>query len=159
MNTDTKRLNILAERYFAGLTSTAEEKELRELAARTADDNPTAAEVLAVMSFAAMSPKTEMAEAAPRRRTNFRKIGSVAAAAAVATGLLTLSMLRLNAHRDSDCLAYVDGRYTDNPTEVMAIMEADLSALGDAQESVDSEISSDLSIISDAINQSSTTEP
>lgn len=134
--------------YFEGLTTLGQERRLRELLSDPNLQDEEADQARAVMSFAAISQDT--VPPVRNRRPLYAAIASVAASAAVI--VLIASLFLKTSPAATDYLAYVDGQRIDNPEEVMLLVNADLSLLGEASEDVNDEIDGDLNALSSALN-------
>lgn len=149
--TDTKLLQqeaeTLAQLYFEGETTLAQERRLGELLRDAGITGALANEARAVMSFAAMPVA---APESGRSGFSWRAVVSVAASVAcVAT--LGLGVLTIGSRSD-DCIAYVDGHRIDNDSKVVEMMHAELALAADVSNEVDEDIVSELSVFSEVLN-------
>lgn len=146
-----QQLDILIERYFDGLTTTAEEKMLRAELADSRFDSPLAREARAVLSFSAVQPDARIA----KKRSNGRRILLRVAAAVAVLMIAAVSVYRATSPADSDtsnCYAYVNGvRITDN-NAVMQLMLSGIGQAADASDRTDSQAMSSLEELSRALN-------
>lgn len=151
---NTPQLHILIERYFDGLTSLEEERTLRSLLASVAPgSDPLADEARAVMGFSLASPLPAPAKRPARRRLSpALRAWSGAAAAAVILFAIGWSVQHTAPQSSEQCVAYIDGRAVTDHSAVMALVHTDLAALGSASGNVNSEISSEMSQMSEAFN-------
>lgn len=160
MNRKTNEANRLIARYFDGLTSTAEERRLRQLLADAEVTGREADEARAVLSYAAMSGRTASVATAERQRP-VRRWSTAASVAASIIAVATLGWWAFAGDGDAgdqsaDCIAYVDGIRIDDPQQVRDIVDTELSLFGQASDAVADDITDDLNSISSAINS---TEP
>ena len=156
MESGQKHLEHLIELYFDGLTSRAQEEELRRLAADPAIKGEAIDELRAVMSFSAMSPVKPELSATPNRKPIILRLTAWSAAAAVAIVVAVGGWNAINGSRagiTDGCMAYVDGKPVDDPGEVMRMVDADLSALGEAANGLSEDIDCELGALSSAMNQ------
>ncbi len=143
----THEARSLIALYFEGLTTLGQEQRLRTLLADPELKGSEFDEARAVMSFAAISPDT-----IPQRRSRRPLYAAIASVAASAAIIVVLASLFARPIAQPDYLAYVDGHRIDNQEEVMSIVNADLSLLGEASADISDDIDSDLNALSSAIN-------
>lgn len=161
MNRKTNEANRLIARYFDGLTSTAEERRLRQLLADAEVTGREADEARAVLSYAAMSGRTVSVATAERQHPPVRRWSAAASVAASIVAAATLGWWAFAGggaagDQSADCIAYVDGHRIDDPQQVRDIVDTELSLFGQASDAVADDITDDLNSISSAINS---TEP
>lgn len=148
----TPEIRKLIQLYFEGLTSVEEERRLREALADPSVRGEEADEARAVMSFAAVSPDLSESPTVARRRPRHLSALLSAAASVAVVGLLCWNFsLR---EPQTQYMAYIDGRSTEDPEQVMKLINDDLSLLGEASEDVADEIDDNLSAFSSVINNS-----
>ncbi|MDE6323161.1 MAG: hypothetical protein K2L46_03680 [Paramuribaculum sp.] len=157
-NSTQTRLKQLSGLYFEGLTTLEEEAELRQLVADQDLSGTEADAVRAVMSFAACSEMRRPRAAAKKSHVILRLTTRVAVAASVAVVALFWQPQRSDRPSFDDCYAYVDGHLVDNPDKVMALVSAELEALGEASETIEEDIENDLSLFSSAMQTQPTQE-
>ncbi len=124
----TPEIRKLIQLYFEGLTSVEEERRLREALADS--ESPTVA----------------------RRHPRHLSALLSAAAAVAVVGLLCWNFFLREPQ--TQYMAYIDGRSTEDPEQVMKLINDDLSLLGEASEDVADEIDDNLSAFSSVINNS-----
>ena len=124
----TTEINRLTERYYAGLTSLEEERELRRLLAEERTDDDHDADRAVAAYTAMMRPRrTGMADSGAWRRAM-----RTAAALMVGAGL-TYAAITFSPDAGDECYALVDQRRIDDREAVMGIMEATLGEVARAQ--------------------------
>lgn len=132
---DKQYYTELANRYFDAETSVAEERELREFLATTAD--PDFEEVKVVMGFASMASRAY--GFAPKARPKMLRPWAMAVAAAVVALLVMVPFVKGN---NPDCLMIAEGETTTNSEEVISEMDREMALLFSSSEehSVESEM-------------------
>lgn len=133
----------LTERYYAGLTSLEEERELRRLLAeeRRGDDREADRAVAAYTAM--MRPRRRGA----RRGEAMRRAMRIAAAVMVGAGL-TYAAIEYTPTAGDECYAMVDQRRIDDREAVMGIMEATLGEVARAQADMRSSVADQFNEIS-----------
>lgn len=150
----------LIERYFDGLTTLAEEDQLRRWLAVSTDRSAPAEQARAVMGvFAASRAAEGVSASGPVRFRSLR----VAMAAAAAVALLVVGSIwwwRASEQLDRDgalmaevCSASVGGIRVDNRTEVEALMLDQIGEISLASSDMRQALDDDMASIADAINQ------
>ncbi len=131
MTMDNKALKALIDKYFDGLTSDSEEAALRHALASPSATGAEVNEARAVLGVFAATRKARMRRLVPAPVVRY-------AAAVLATVLCIAAwhITKVTAAEDEVYLSYVDGRCLETSEPVMAIMAAELSALGEAETSV-----------------------
>lgn len=148
-NSSQSRADNLVDKYFSGLTSLGEEAELRRLLANEEITGEKADEARAVLSFASLSPEAAPIVRAGKSRKPTRIFLSAATSVAV---IIALGWSLSRNSSETNYMASIDGNLTTDPQEVMAIINADLSLLGDASADFSNDVNTELSDISKAIN-------
>lgn len=148
----TPEIRKLIQLYFEGLTSIEEERQLREALADPSVRGAEADEVRAVMSFAAVSPDQSESPTVARRPPRHLSALLSAAASVAVVGLLCWNFFLREPQ--TQYMAYIDGHSTEDPEQVMKLINDDLSLLGEASEDVADEIDDNLSAFSSVINNS-----
>ncbi|MDE6042264.1 MAG: hypothetical protein K2G07_01790 [Muribaculaceae bacterium] len=135
-------LKALIDKYFDGLTSDAEEAALRKALASPEVKGEDADEARAVLGVFAAQRST-------RHTGGARLIRRAAAAAAVVIALAigAWKITAWNSAPDEAYLAYVNGTRIDQSEPVLAIMAEELSAIGEAESSVQEEFNEILLIL------------
>lgn len=136
-------IDRLTERYYAGLTSLEEERELRRLLAeeRRGDDREADRAVAAYTAM--MRPRRRGA----RRGEALRRAMRIAAAVIVGAGL-TYAAIAYSPGAGDECYAMVDQRRIDDREVVMDIMEATLGEVARAQADMRSSVADQFNEIS-----------
>ncbi len=137
--TDIKRLHHLIDRYFEATATEAEERELRLALASTTLSSDKIDEARAVMGYFTIGRKA-------RRQSGawLRAAAAVAVAAVCATAILTY---RTDDKADDRCVAYIGGTEITDSHEVLAMMRSDLDEIGQAAQSVQTDVASQLSTL------------
>ena len=132
-------LERLIGRYFDGETTVAEEQALRETLARCPWRSESIDEARFTMGY--FTAHSNQQHQSASRVTHKRAIGIAASIAIVlAVGGFTLWHQQMN---DKDlCVAYVNGKTIHNDDEVMALIQNDLSMIGDASQGMTAQLSS-----------------
>lgn len=140
----------LIKLYFDGETTLAQERQLKELLARTTSEDSDIAEARAVLSVTARC-------AVPRRRARHRgavRMIVTVAATFVLIALGTVGVLtRGDAKEDGQMIAYVNGHCVTDEEDVFAVMHEQLAPIGLAESSVNAEVEAQFDAIRDAFNQ------
>lgn len=147
-----KTINIdnllqLIDRYFDGLTSADEERELREALADTRLSSPAIDEARAVMGVFAAARRIEAH--GPRRRLLPQM--AIAAAASLALLIGAAAWFLRPAGDDSLNFALVGSQRIDDYSEIESLMHADLSCIADARSQVDASIAAELEALNDVV--------
>ena len=141
--TDIKRLNQLIDRYFDATATEAEERELRLTLATTPLSSEKIDEARAVMGYFAAGRR----DGATRRRRKsqwLRAAAAVAAAAVCGGALLTFIS---DGHTPNQCVAYIGETEITDSHAVLAMMRSDLAEIGEASQSVQTDVASKLSTL------------
>lgn len=146
-----KTINIdnllqLIDRYFDGLTSADEERELREALADTRLSSPAIDEARAVMGVFAAARRIE----APGPRRLLPQM-AIAAAASLALLIGAAAWFLRPAGDDSLNFALVGSQRIDDYSEIESLMHADLSCIADARSQVDASIAAELEALNDVV--------
>ena len=141
--TDIKRLNQLIDRYFDATATEAEERELRLTLASTPLSSEKIDEARAVMGYFAASRKAEVNKAS-RRGSWFRAAAAIAVAAVCGTAILTY---RPNDKVTDLCVAYIGETEITDSHAVLSMMRSDLAEIGEASQSVQTDVASQLSTL------------
>ncbi len=132
--TTNERIHILIERYFDASTTETEENELRLLLADP-ETEPTAEveEARAVMGYTSLQRAIHHPKSGNENRV--KKWTRGAAAAAMLTGIITVAYHALphSEAAPSYATVYTDGQVITSTDEALAIMHAQLSAMGSAE--------------------------
>ncbi|MDE6108719.1 MAG: hypothetical protein K2F72_00335 [Muribaculaceae bacterium] len=136
---DKTVLNTLIDKYFDGTASSAEEEALRMALASPEVKGRYADEARAVMGVFA-------AQRRARRRSHSRFARYAAAIAVIALGFTAWSISSRGDVPDAVYLSYVNGTRIDQSESVMAIMTAELNALGEAESDVQQDFNEILSL-------------
>lgn len=127
--TDNNRLQEatgIAERYFDGATSLAEEARLRILLADYSLQDPLLDEARAVMGYALFAPQA----AVRKKRRRYRWVAAAGIAVVVVAGLSVVLSDRFDGTALADtsqCVAYVGGKKVTDRQTVLAMVDNDLS--------------------------------
>lgn len=144
-----QQLLQLIDLYLDGTATPAQERTLRRALDSSGSTDPRIAEARAVMAYAAMAARREgrLPHPAPHRRIWPRAVAAVAVAA-----VLGAAMLRLAPAAADPCATYMACAETSDPEVAIGLMEAQLSAVADASQSVGNNISIEFDAISDCMN-------
>ncbi|MCC8114643.1 MAG: hypothetical protein LIP03_11785 [Bacteroidales bacterium] len=137
--TSKEKIETLIERYFAGETSVAEERELRQLLASTDASSPAIDEARAVMGYFAVARNKKAAIKPPR-------YGSVLARAAAIAVLIGFGTWALTLTGPDPCEAFAYGSRISDDEMVIALIDNDLQAMGAASAQVNQDILADLQL-------------
>lgn len=132
-------MKALIDKYFDGLTSEAEEAALRKALASPEVKGKDADEARAVMGVFAAQRRT-------RRRSHARFARYAAAIAVIALGFTAWNISYRGDAPDAVYLSYVNGTRIDQSEPVLAIMAAELDAMGEAESGMQQEINEIISI-------------
>lgn len=135
-NNDRQELELLTKKYFAGETSSAEEKRLREqLANDRGNSSEDSSETAAVAGFFATQRNS-----ARKKRRERRNIVRVAAmlAASVATGAMLFIMNPLN--QSDGCVAYINGVEATESDAAIAVMISQINEISGMADAADREM-------------------
>ena len=141
--TDIKRLNQLIDRYFDATATEAEERELRLTLATTPLSSEKIDEARAVMGYFAAGRSV----GATRSRSKsqwLRAAAAIAVAAVCGTALLTYHPGDKVADQ---CVAYIGETEITDSHAVLAMMRSDLAEIGEASQSVQTDVASQLSTL------------
>lgn len=133
----------LTERYYAGLTSLEEERELRRLLAEGRRGDDCEADRAVGAYTAMMRPRRRGA----RRGEALRRAMRIAAAVMVGAGL-TYAAIAYSPGAGDECYAMVDQRRIDDREAVMGLMEATLGEVARAQADMRSSVADQFNEIS-----------
>lgn len=139
----TTEIDRLTERYYAGLTSREEERELRRLLAEERTDDDRDADRAVAAYTAMMRPRRR----GTRRGEALRRPMRIAAAVIVGAGL-TYAAIAYSPGAGDECYAMVDQRRIDDREAVMDIMEATLGEVARAQADMRSSVADQFNEIS-----------
>lgn len=140
--TDIKRLNQLIDRYFDATATEAEERELRLTLATTPLSSEKIDEVRAVMGYFALSRKAQARNTS--KGVSWLRAAAIAVAAACGTALLTYHPGDKVADQ---CVAYIGETEITDSHEVLAMMRSDLAEIGEASQSIQTDVASQLSTL------------
>ena len=141
---DIRRIDLLIDRYFEAEATEAEERELRLALAATKCRSAKIDEARAVLGYLAIGRNEA-------RRPRIFTLPHVAAAAAVAAAAVCAAVaLPLMQRADSDadrCVAYVGRTEITDSRRVLQMMHSDLALMGEASQSLESDVTSQLSTL------------
>lgn len=140
---DINRMHRLIDRYFDATATEAEERELRMSLASTALSSEKIDEARAVMGYFAIG-RSIKAPKSNRGGAWLRAAATVAVAAVCGIALLTF---RPDGKAVNRCVAYIDGTEITDSHAVLAIMRSDLAEIGAASQSLQTDVSSQLSTL------------
>lgn len=135
MNKD--HIQILISRYFEATATAEEERQLKEiLADPTTEATPEVEEARAVIGYTAIERKlhTPDKQASTNNGSRWRAMTIAAASAAAAITLGWSFLNNDNNPYESNATIYAQGRVIESTDQAMAIMEAQLGAMGKASE-------------------------
>ncbi len=136
--TSRQELEQLIERYFDGLTTVEEEAALRACLARCPWHSESIEDAQVVMGYFAALSKDQRHSAA---RTTRQRIAGIAASIVVVLSVAVFALWHQWQPMD-ECVAYVNGQAISNDREVMALVENDLSSIGNASQGMTAQLSS-----------------
>lgn len=140
-------LKLLVDKYFDGLTTTDEERQLREWLASSEVSSPELDEARAVLGVFAAARSEKKAS---RRR--FNAIPRIAATAACACLLLGATIWFSRSYVASASFAVIGDERIDDMDQIRSLMHSDLRSIADARNSVEAAIEAELSALSEALN-------
>ena len=136
--TSRQELEQLIERYFDGLTTVEEEAALRACLARCPWHSESIEDAQVVMGYFAALGKYQRHSAA---RTTRQRIAGIAASIVIVLSVAVFALWHQWQPMD-ECVAYVNGQAISNHREVMALVENDLSSIGNASQGMTAQLSS-----------------
>lgn len=136
--TSRQELEQLIERYFDGLTTVEEEAALRACLARCPWHSESIEDAQVVMGYFAALSKDQRHSVA---RTTRQRIAGIAASIVVVLSVAVFALWHQWQPMD-ECVAYVNGQAISNDREVMALVENDLSSIGNASQGMTAQLSS-----------------
>lgn len=136
-----QQLQQMAEDYFSGSLSEAEEQQLRQQLAQTDAPTGAAAEAKAQMAFFAMARKQSQQAVKPRPTLRIARIAVAAACAC----MVALAAWHYSTTLNPDCIMYAGGQAITNEQAVMAQMTAQISEMGRQQDYMDETVKNQLS--------------
>lgn len=136
--TSRQELEQLIERYFDGLTTVEEEAALRACLARCPWHSESIEDAQVVMGYFAALSKDQRHSAA---RTTRQRIAGIAASIVIVLSVAVFALWHQWQPMD-ECVAYVNGQAISNDREVMALVENDLSSIGNASQGMTAQLSS-----------------
>ena len=139
---DIRRIDLLIDRYFEAETTEAEERELRLALAATKCRSAKIDEARAVLGYLAVGRN----EARRRRIFTLPRVAAAAAVAAVCTAVALPLMQRADSGADR-CVAYVGRTEITDSRRVLQMMHSDLALMGEASQSLESDVASQLSTL------------
>lgn len=140
---DIKRIHQLIDRYFDATATDAEERELRLTLATTPLSSEKIDEARAVMGYFAAT--RNVAAKKPAIGASWLRVAAAIAVAVVCgTALLTYQPGDKVADR---CVAYIGETEITDSHVVLAMMRSELSEIGEASQSVQTEVASQLSTL------------
>lgn len=155
----TEHLHTQINRYFDGDLSVAEEKYLLGLLLDHQGEDPLVDEALSVMSWTHLQPE-RMTETKPAHRNRKRSLKSfagpmtgIAAMALIACVAVSVFHLRQS---ESQCYAYIDGRYISDPDEVKDLIETQIGEMSLASRQTSDEAIAELEEIAMIISSQTT---
>lgn len=138
---DIRRIDLLIDRYFEAEATEAEERELRLALAATKCRSAKIDEARAVLGYLAIGRN----EARRRRIFTLPRVAAAAVAAVCAAVALPL-MQRADSGADR-CVAYVGRTEITDSRRVLQMMQSDLALMGEASQSLESDVASQLSTL------------
>lgn len=156
----TEHLHTQINRYFDGDLCVAEEKYLLGLLLDHQGEDPLVDEALSVMSWTHLQ-RERMAETKPAHRNRKRSLRSFAGpmtGIAVAIALIAcvaVSVFHLR-QSESQCYAYIDGRYISDPDEVKDLIETQIGEMSLASRQTSDEAIAELEEIAMIISSQTT---
>lgn len=141
-------LKLLVDKYFDGLTTTEEERQLREGLASSEVSSTELDEARAALGVFAAARAAKRAS----RRRRFNAIPRIAATAACACLLLGATIWFSRSYVASASFAVIGDERIDDMDQIRSLMRSDLQSIADARSSVDAAIEAELSALSEALN-------
>lgn len=146
-------LEQLIERYFSGLTSVAEERELRAMLTQQRYSSPAIDEACAVMGFFVTAGRKRSSQTIPGRFAPWAKMASVAAVVAIVMTMCAVSWYvglrgQLDKPGAGEFMAYAGGRVITDPDEVSQLAEMQILSVMEASRQLKAEVEADLQSMS-----------
>lgn len=139
---DIRRIDLLIDRYFEAEATEAEERELRLALAATKCRSEKIDEARAVLGYLAVGRN----EARRRRTFTLPRVAAAAVVAAVCAAVALPLMQRADSDADR-CVAYVGRTEITDSRRVLQMMHSDLALMGEASQSLESDVASQLSTL------------
>jgi len=144
MTTDSKwteqKLQHMAQAYFDGSLSEADEQALRQHLSKTTAPTGAAAEAKAEMAFFAVARKRERKAAGTHPSARIVRVAVAAACAA----MVGMAVWHYSAAGNPDCIIYAGGQTITNEQAVMAQMTAQMSEMGKQSDAVEQTVRNQL---------------
>ena len=148
-NNTIRQIELLAEKYFRGETSTEEEKILREVLVNTNCSTTIIDETRAVMGLFAAQ---RIAKRKARKKVfSFRRILAYAAALAMISTVATTFFI-YNSAEEPVNIAWVGGEVSTDEQVALALLQEQFSDVAEAGENVKASIAESLTDFNDALN-------
>ncbi|MBQ7940780.1 MAG: hypothetical protein IJ328_00015 [Muribaculaceae bacterium] len=126
-----EELEVLIEKYFEGETTGEEERCLRAELSDCAYRSSLIDDCLVAMGYFSVGRRAEREKTVRARMTLFRRAASAAAMTAVVL-VLGLTLFKSNEVLvEDDCIAYVGGEKISDKDKVIAMVESELSSIGE----------------------------
>ena len=140
---DIRRIDLLIDRYFEAKTTEAEERELRLALAATKCRSAKIDEARAVLGYLAIGRN----EARRRRIFTLPRVAAAAAAVAAVCAAVALPLMQRADSGADRCVAYVGRTEITDSRRVLQMMHSDLALMGEASQSLESDVASQLSTL------------
>ena len=140
---DIRRIDLLIDRYFEAEATEAEERELRLALAATKCRSAKIDEARAVLGYLALGRN----EARRRRIFTLPHVAAAAAVAAAACAAVALPLMQRADSGADRCVAYVGRTEITDSRRVLQMMHSDLALMGEASQSLESDVASQLSTL------------
>lgn len=148
-NNTIRQIELLAEKYFRGETSTEEEKILREVLVNTNCSTSIINEARAVLGLFATQ---RIAKRKTRKKVfSFRRILAYAAALAVIT-TITATVFIYKPTEEPVNIAWIGGEMSTDEHVTLALLQEQFSDVAEAGENVKASIAESLTDFNDALN-------
>ena len=148
-NNTIRQIELLAEKYFRGETSTEEEKILREVLVNTKCSTSIINEARAVLGLFATQ---RIAKRKTRKKVfSFRRILAYAAALAMISTVATTFFI-YNSAEEPVNIAWVGGKVSTDEHVTLALLQEQFSDVAEAGENVKASITESLTDFNDALN-------
>ena len=140
---DIRRIDLLIDRYFEAEATEAEERELRLALAATKCRSAKIDEARAVLGYLAIGRN----EARRRRIFTLPRVAAAAAAVAAVCAAVALPLMQRADSGADRCVAYVGRTEITDSRRVLQMMHSDLALMGEASQSLESDVASQLSTL------------
>ncbi len=141
-------LEQLIDRYFSGLTSVAEERDLRAMLAQKRYSSPAIDEACAVMGFFVTAGRKQDSSISPRRFAPWVRMAAAVAAIVVTVCAVSLYRGPLDQRDTGEFMAYAGGRIITDPDEVSQLAEMQILSVMEASRQLKADVEADMQSMS-----------